>query len=42
MVVPIEDVRGVAAGEEVERERAEWAAKKSAIVPSEDADEHAT
>ena len=42
VVVPIEDVRGVAAGEEVERERAEWAAKKSAIVPSEDADEHAT
>ena len=41
-VVPIDDVAGVAAGGEVERERAEWAAKKSAIVPSENADEHAT
>ena len=29
-------VAGVAAGEEVERERAEWAAKKSAVVPSKD------
>ena len=32
-------VAGVAAGEEVERERAEWAAKKSAVVPSEDAND---
>ena len=34
------DPTGVAAGEEVERERAEWASKKSAIVPSKDANEH--